>query len=407
MNNDKITLYKKDNSGNIRQWSIYVTENQDNTGTINIESGIIDGQKVPQSIIITEGKNIGKKNETTPILQAHLEMQSRIAEQVKDGYVGSLDDVKESGTKGSGCPQAMLAKTYDPTKKQSGSKDLKGYEIENQLVGIQRKLDGVRRLLHLTSTSCIMYTRGGDEMNTLPHIALALVKRFNEIKASDSKYANLNEIWLDGEAYSHVLTFNKVNGITRKGAKTQEDRDNALKIHIHLYDVISNAGYDKRAEFLSLFKTEYSHPLETEYIIATEQVLKDKHDQYVSEGYEGLMVRILNKPYENKRSQFLLKYKAFDDSEFTIIGYNESTETGKLGTFIMKMDKVAYDRNGKLITQFKATAVGPDEDTIWALQHADEYIGKKGTVHYFGRSEYSVPRFPRFKDLRFDLKKKK
>ena len=405
---NELTLYKKDSTGAIRQWHISVKENADGTGTINIESGLVDGQKVLQTLHITEGKNIGRANETTPILQAHLEIQSRINEQVKAGYVGNIADVKDSGTKGSGCPQAMLAKTYDPQKKQSGSKDLDGYKIRGKRVGIQRKLDGVRRIIRLNASSCVMFTRGGDQIDTLPHIANALVNRFNELKADEksaSLFSNINELWLDGEAYSHVLTFNKVNGITRKGAKTPEDKRNALQIKLHLYDVITSEGYEIREAFLRLFKTEYTVPLETEYVNATEELLKDRHDQYVSEGYEGLMIRILDKPYENKRSQYLLKYKSFEDAEFTIIGYTESSEEGKLAAFIMKMDREAYDVNGKPITEFKATAVGPDEDTMWALEHAEEYIGRRGTVHFFGRSEYGVPRFPRFKDLRFDLKK--
>jgi DNA ligase-1 len=42
----------------------------------------------------------------------------------------------------------------------------------------------------------------------------------------------------------------------------------------------------------------------------------------MEEGYEGIMVRNPNSPYEiSKRSSYLQKYKEFDDDEFEIIGF--------------------------------------------------------------------------------------
>ena len=59
-------LYKKDKSGKVRLWSILaVLNNIDNTYWINIEYGQKDGKITYNEKEVREGKNIGKKNETS------------------------------------------------------------------------------------------------------------------------------------------------------------------------------------------------------------------------------------------------------------------------------------------------------------------------------------------------------
>jgi hypothetical protein len=50
---------------------------------------------------------------------------------------------------------------------------------------------------------------------------------------------------------------------------------------------------------------------------------------------------------------------------------------------------------------FNAGASGQDEEErTYMWNHPEEFIGKMATVCFFGRSEYGVPRFPKFKGLK-------
>jgi ATP-dependent DNA ligase len=103
------------------------------------------------------------------------------------------------------------------------------------------------------------------------------------------------------------------------------------------------------------------------------------------------MIRQLHIPYEYKRTWQLCKVKVFEDEEFKLVGFEEDKRGGFVGAFTMQ--------NGDSI--FNAGASGQSEEErayIWT--HQDEFIGKMATVCFFGRSEYGVPRFPKFKGMR-------
>jgi DNA ligase 1 len=393
------TLYKKDNTGKLRSWTITVTDELDKA-SISIDYGQIDGKKANKTTYVTVGKNIGKANETTYAQQAIAEAESKVASQLKDTYVRSLEEVREPGTKGGGSVQCMLAATYDPYKKQSGSKDLKGYKLEGVRVGSQVKIDGVRRATKVNATSATMYSRGGDVFNTLPHIEAELVESFKKYQLL---HPEVTELWLDGEAYSDAIPFNRINGITRKGAKNLQDKADAKLIKLHLYDVVDDRGYEERSTILEHFRSEHVEPLGTNYVIATEENLRAEFAKAIELGYEGLIIRQLGVGYVNKRSAALLKYKEFEDKEFLIVGIESSVEGDRAGTVRVKMDVEAYDRDGKLIEDFGTGIALSMEERKHMWNNPGQYIGKWATINFFGRSEYNVPRFGRFKDLRKDL----
>jgi len=393
-------LYKRDSVGNIRQWNIEVA---DETGVarISILSGLMDGKKVSQVTEITEGKNQGRANETSYLEQAILEAKSKVAAQVKDGYVESLADIKDSGIKGSGTYQVMLAKPYDPVMKQSGSKDLKGYKLLGKTVCTQRKYDGVRRLTKINQDGVWMYTRSGDLSTTLPHIEDALHAAYKELGFTD-------DLWVDGEAYSHVISFNKVNGISRKGIKTAEDHYNRSMIEYHVYDAFVDGQQDspfheRFNKIVKVFATAAADCIklvETKFINNVDaDALKSLHDEYVQDGYEGLIIRDPHGKYEHKRSPSLLKYKAFEDANFLVLDVLPSVEGDRAGTFRVKMDQPAFDAQGRPIEFFDPTAVGSIEERKEWLANKDQIIGRIVKVNFFGRSEYGVPRFPRVKGL--------
>ena len=66
------TLYKKDTTDKIRQWSIIAEDNKFWTA-----QGILDGKIIVNKPTITHPKNIGKSNETSAEEQAHAEAKAK------------------------------------------------------------------------------------------------------------------------------------------------------------------------------------------------------------------------------------------------------------------------------------------------------------------------------------------
>ena len=89
-------LYKKNSSGEIQIWTIQTDGNQ-----IVTSWGVHGGKIQTTSEIITEGKNLGKANATTPETQAESEAQARWEKQKKKKYVENIEDAQASA-RGSG-----------------------------------------------------------------------------------------------------------------------------------------------------------------------------------------------------------------------------------------------------------------------------------------------------------------
>ena len=70
------TLYGIDSKGNIKVWKGSVTDEGDQS-VIEYQFGLELGKKQVQTKTITDGKNIGRSNETTPYEQAVKELKSK------------------------------------------------------------------------------------------------------------------------------------------------------------------------------------------------------------------------------------------------------------------------------------------------------------------------------------------
>jgi len=101
MNTTLPILYKKTNTNAIQYWKINVS-GQDScqaVGIITVEYGQLNTSS-PQITrdTVMEGKNEGKKNETTPLQQALKEAKSKWIKQKKKGYIESLEHAQLGST---------------------------------------------------------------------------------------------------------------------------------------------------------------------------------------------------------------------------------------------------------------------------------------------------------------------
>lgn len=122
--------------------------------------------------------------------------------------------------------------------------------------------------------------------------------------------------------------------------------------------------------------------------------MEDVLNEACSQGFEGVMIRRPEFPYEHgKRSFGLLKYKQMHDAEFKIVGFlpGEGKFKGGLGAFVCETkDGTKFNAPPKVTYKRRIE--------MWAVRK--EYLGKYLTVQYQELSSQDVPRFPIAKAVR-------
>jgi len=254
---------------------------------------------------------------------------------------------------------------------------------------IQPKLDGVR--CYITKHGA--FSRNHKQFMNAQHITDELVPLF-------TKYPN---VVLDGELYNHEYkdNFNKIISLVRKQTPSDAERNEAKVIQFHNYDIVETSpdikrSFEQRKSMINdlnwEFNLRYCKTVET-YRVENDVTARLMYYQFTNkQGYEGAILRN-NKPYENKRSYNLQKYKEFHDTEATIIGWVEGQgkRTGTIGKFL------ARDTDGNEFGM-------PVMDKMPILQKmydiADWYIGKTATFTYFQRTPSGSYRHPLFKSIR-------
>jgi len=358
---NKITLYKTDSKGKTRVWSIWTEED-----SIYTEHGLLDG-KTQISEKKAVGKNIGKANETLPEEQAELEAKSIAKKKQDKGYASSV------AKKGTVRLSPMLAHKWDPKKKKLT------YPVDTQ-----PKLDGVRCLAYWKDGKIALMSRGGKPYN-VPHIASEL----------DQKGLPKN-IVLDGELYIHGMPFQLFMRLVKK------NRPESIELKFYVYDVVDLKKLDDtwsaRKDTIddvfeeTLNDCEYIFPIKTGTVISEEEVF-DMQAYYIKKGYEGLIIRLDDGKYKlGHRSRDLLKFKNFDDEEFTIVG--STNGKGKM------IDAVIWTCETIDGQQFQVVPEGTMEQRKDWLKSAESFYGKQLTVRFFGKSEDNIPRFPIGKAIR-------
>lgn len=375
-------LYRKTATGAIQFWEINVTEQKDGFGLITIIYGQV-GSDCPQIVkeVIRDGKNIGKKNETSPYQQAIRDAISKWEYQKKKkGYVESEEaarnDEVDSIVKGGVFP--MLAHKFENFSSK----------LEYP-VYVQPKIDGHRCIAVVKNGVCTLWSRTRKPITSLPHINKSIEKLIGN-----------NDIILDGELYNHEYC-NNFEQIT-KLIRPIEPVDGHEKVQYHIYDtVVENKTFKERNEMLNRIFTfnvvEHLKNVETN-LIDNEQDLYTKFDNYLSNGYEGAMVRGVNGLYEGhptRRSPDLLKVKKFDDAEFEIVDVVQGN--GK-----MEGKAIFVCKSGSELFESVMNCSMGELSTLWNKRK--ELIGKQVTVQYQGfTSKKNVPRFPRVLRIREDL----
>lgn len=355
------TIYKKDSKGKIRFISI------NSVGSSIIQSsGIVGSINTVVHTKEATPKNVGRANETTAEEQAILEVDSFLKDKLTKGYFLTLEELDSEVVI---LPQ--LAKDYFKEKK----KVLYG---KDKIV-VQPKLDGMRCLAFVKSNGEVkLISRAGKPIENMMHIE----EELSQLKM---------DIILDGELYVHGEGFQTNMSYVKKYHPGKSER-----IVFNVYDVVDfDLPYLERVEVLKTVNSKSVQRLPYFEVFNEDEVVSF-FEQFIREGYEGLMVKISKSGYKsNARISELLKYKKFIDIQLPILDVIPADQRPDWGVPI-------YSWKGAKDDILKSNTKMSHEQRRDLLINKVDYIGKMAEIRFFEYSDEGVPRFPVTVGIRLD-----
>jgi len=391
------TLYETDSKGNLKEWTVSAVV-EGNVHFILTRYGRKGGKLISNKRIVKEGKNFGKANETSVSEQTIKEAESKFNKKKKMGHFEKVLSINEPKQ-----PWTEFRDQENPSskeKQESVSLPFKffpmlalDYNKRGKSIQFpcftQPKLDGVRGCMIEIQGKTRLFSRTFNEYFVFDHI---------------TKSVNIPDgIVLDGELYTQEVPFEDITGIARRSSVSKLNAtqlEKLEKIKFYVFDI-----YDSNKPELS-FIDRYNRLIKMVNLFGSNIVivpckklenpygLKEVNAEYISDGYEGTMLRNEHGSYKLKnRSKDLQKYKLFEDSEFKIIGFEEAQ--GSEIVFVLEYSV----KDSSELGSFKCKPKGTKEYKRELLDLAKSdfnkhFSGKMYTVRYQELSQKGCPRFP-------------
>ena len=256
-------------------------------------------------------------------------------------------------------------------------------------VAIEPKLDGIRCFSIVKGDDVKMFARSGK-----------LITNFESTISPELQ--KLPDGCYDGELMGPDFTA-LMRQAYRKDAVDLSGTYLALFDFLPLSEWESRTGkmtcqdrYEKLLDNLCESGTDLNivQPVEREYLEPTYDSIKAMHDDYVSEGYEGAMIKLPSKPYKFGRGPEVMKLKAFHDVDLRIEDLLEGSgkHTGKLGAV-----KVTYDGVSVQVGSGFSDEV---REQMWKDKKL--FVGRMIEVRYQEVTPDGSMRFPTFVCFRND-----
>ena len=287
---------------------------------------------------------------------------------------------------------------------------------------LEPKLDGVRVLMVVIHndfgevlTTC--YSRNGKVFENFIHIEEQVSENFTKIvrasgKAKDETRALTEGFVFDGEVIGN--SFQELMRQARRKENVQAD-DSVFNI----FDVIPlqdfrrghwNAQLKKRIALLEAIRPVINEMPNVELLPHITVDLdtfegKSQLERYakdnVNAGFEGIMIKDLDAPYECKRNTFWMKWKPTITVDLEVVGVEEGTgrNVGRLGALVCS----GVD-DGKTITVNVGSGFSDaDRDNLWRDRNlvtgrTVEILCDVITQNRDGTYSLRFPRFVRFRD---------
>ena len=387
-----VTLYKRDKKGKVRAWTI----EHDAVSYWTISGIHPDGKMTKTAPTFVEQKNVGKANETSLEQQVLNEVASKVQYQIDQGFTYDIPTEEKRF-------EVSLANKYQDRIEKN--------KLDFPYI-VEPKLDGVRCYIKMVDGDIRMFSRKHKEFVSCPHI-----KENDFIQKFFEKYP---DAILDGELYNHELKddFNKIVSLVKKSKPKDEDLEESAKlVQYHCFDSYypsePQLNYKERKERVASLIVTLPYYFEgcvevvgayykltddvTFIEVANDEEVEEMILNFISEGYEGIMLK-KDVPYFFGRSFDMLKYKKFFDKEFKIVDFEEGN--GNLVGIAAAV--ICETEDGQT---FKAGVMGTQDYARDLFTNKDLYKGKMTTIVYQALTPMKdgkggVPRFGKMREIR-------
>jgi len=280
---------------------------------------------------------------------------------------------------------------------------------EKKMIGqkqIEIKLDGVRVITIIRGNKVEMFSRNGKQFHNFGHIIAEIEE---VLKTKPAPY----DLVLDGE----VMSANFQDLMKQVHRKDGKQSDDAV---LHLFDMCPLADFQKgiwdkpqsfRSQAVTAWVEQNTSVLKHVQALDWEDVdlstpegqerFVELNKAAVDGGYEGVMIKDTNAPYECKRTHSWLKAKPFIEITLNVVDVEEGTgrNEGRLGAIIVEGEDDGYNYRLNCGSGF----TDAQRDQFWAER--SNLIGQLVEIRADARTKsqdsetYSL-RFPRFKTFR-------
>jgi DNA ligase-1 len=283
-----------------------------------------------------------------------------------------------------------------------------------KMKGVKRlecKLDGVRVLAVLSGRTVTLYSRNGKEFENFPQIVDAIEDAWQHFqlggRGTDRHYVLDGEIV--GESFQQLM---------RQAHRKSDAKTTGMVYHI--FDIIPldafkeghwNAQQYKRLEWLELARAGLEETtclrimpgLDVDLDTAEGHDIMQRYaEAAVESGFEGIMIKSLDAPYQCKRSDSWMKWKPTISVDLNIVGFEEGTgrNENRLGAIICEGD----DNDRRIRVNVGSGFSDTVRDEYWAnrdqlLGHLVEVQADAVTQNQDGTYSLRFPRFLRFRDF--------
>jgi len=279
---------------------------------------------------------------------------------------------------------------------------------EKKMTGVKQieiKLDGVRVITIIRGNKVEMFSRNGKQFHNFGHIIKELE---TVLKTNPAPY----DLMLDGE----VMSANFQDLMKQVHRKESVEANDAV---LHLFDLapladFQNGGWTKPQAFRSAavkaWVNQHTNILQHVTALDWEEVNLDTpkgearfvelNKQAVEGGYEGVMIKDIDAPYECKRTHAWLKAKPFIEVTLEVVDVEEGTgrNEGRLGALVCRGED-----DGRMVEVNCGSGFSDaNRDDFWNSRSS--LIGQLVEVRADAITQnqdgtYSL-RFPRFKTFR-------
>lgn len=256
---------------------------------------------------------------------------------------------------------------------------------------VEPKLDGIRCIAIVRNGVVTMLGRSGKEIDNFSNTIGKELLCF-----PDGCYDGE----LIGENFQHLME----QAYRKEGKKIEG-------VKFHIFDYISIREWEERhhsqAAFVryerldEMFKErqqlEFLRIVPQFVVRVDDSEIRKKHDEFVAQGYEGVMIKNPEAGYKFGRSYDVMKLKAFQDADLVVSALQEGS-----GKYAGRLGALVALHNGKEVCVGSGLS---DElrESIWTKP--DLYIGRIIEVRYQEETPDGSLRFPtfiRFRDDKFD-----